>query len=139
MQKTLIEFGMGAFIGGLSISACWGLWWLIVGMVGFSRGTCSWRVLLNSFVVGMVSFLLASALLWLKGTVSVSSASFVAGLSAVPFVLLGLCLRLAPDGRRAGAHMVDGVRQMMDDLLGRHHECSGCDHDHEPRSSEGGR
>jgi hypothetical protein len=139
MQEVLIEFAMGTFTGGLSLSACWGLWWLMVGTLGFSRGTCSWRVLWNSLVVCMVSLLLASAVLWLRGTNSASSASFVAGLAVVPLALLGLGIRQASDGRRAGAHMLDGVRQMMDDLLGKHHECRGCGHDHEPRSSESSR
>lgn len=137
MQDALVDFGIGAITGGLSLSACWGLFWFAVGMIGFSRGTCSWRVLLNSLVVGLAPLLLAWALFWIRDTASSSSAAFVAGLSIMPLALMGFGLRPAPDGRRAGVHMLEGVRHLMDELLGKHHECGGCGHDHEPRESGG--
>ena len=132
----VIEFGTGAIIGGLSLSACWGLFWLAVGIMGFSRGTCGWRVLLNSLAVGLAPLLLAWALFWMRGAGPLG-ATFVAGLPLMPLALIALGLRPAPDGRRAGAHMLEGVRHLMDELLGKHHECGGCGHDHAPHGSGG--
>jgi hypothetical protein len=130
MQEALLDFGIGAIIGGLSLSACWGLFWLAVGTVGFSRGTCSWRVLLNSLVVGVVPLMLVSALLWMRGAPLRPSLAFAAGLSVMPLALLVFGLRSAPDGRRAGTHMLEGARHLIDELLGKHHECGGCGHNH---------
>ena len=137
MQDVVIDFGIGALTGGLSLSVCWGLFWLIIGLIGFSRGTCSWRVLLNSFVVGLTPVLVAWALFWMRGAVSPSGAPFLVGLSVMPLALAGLGLRSTPDGRRAGSHMLEGVRHLMHELLGKHHDCGGCGHDQDPRRSEG--
>ena len=41
MTHRLAEFGVGLLLGGLGVSACWGLFWLSIGMVGVSRGSCS--------------------------------------------------------------------------------------------------
>jgi hypothetical protein len=138
MQDALIDFGIGAFTGGLSVSASWGLLWLVVGLMGFSRGTCSWRVLLNSFAACLAPLLLVWAFFWMRGTAFPSSAAFAAGVSVIPLTLVSLGLRPAPDGRRAVVHMLEGVRSLMDDLLGKHRECGDCSHDHEPHKAEGG-
>ena len=132
----LIEFGIGVIIGGLSLSACWGLFWLVVGTMGFSRGTCGWRVLLNSFAVGLAPLPLVWALFWMRGTASIG-APFVAGLAVMPLTLIAMGVRSAPDGRRAWSHMLEGVRHLMDELLGKHHEGGGCGHDHAPGGSGG--
>ena len=130
----LLEFGTGVIIGGLSLSACWGLFWFAVGLMGFSRGTCGWRVLLNSIAVGLAPLLLVWAILWMKSAGPLG-VPFVAGLLLMPLALIALGLRSAPDGRRAGVHMIEGVRHLMDELLGKHQECGGCGHDHAPRGS----
>jgi hypothetical protein len=137
MQDALMDFGIGAITGGLSLSACWGLFWFAVGMIGFSRGTCSWRVLLNSLAVGLAPLLLAWALFWTREAAFSSNAAFVVGLSVMPLALMGFGLRPARDGRRAGTHVLEGVRQLMDELLGKHHACDGCGQDREPHESGG--
>src|SRR6266545_379105 len=58
MNAGWIEFGLGFLVGGLGLSACWGLFWLIVGMIGISRGTCHGRVIVNSLTVGVVPLLI---------------------------------------------------------------------------------
>lgn len=131
MNQEWIAFGVGLLVGGLSLSACWGLFWLAIGTVGLVRGTCSWRVVLNSLTVSAVPLVLIAGLFWLhSGGYGVSSA-FGMGIMGMPIVLLGFGLRQAPDGRRAGAHMLDGVRHLMDELLNRHHECGGCGEGHQ--------
>jgi hypothetical protein len=130
MTREWIGFGIGVLIGGLSLSACWGLFWLAVGTVGLIRGTCSWHVVVNSLTVGVVPLLAIAGLYWwYDGTYGIS-ATFGMGLLGMPIVLLGFGLRYAPDGRRAGAHMLEGVRHLRDELLGCHHECGGCGEHH---------
>jgi hypothetical protein len=129
-MRSLLEFGTGFLIGGLALSAAWGLFWLGVGLIGLRRGTCGLRVVLNGLVVGLVPMAFIAGLLWWQGTSDVAS-SFGVGLAGMPLVLAALALRPAPDGRRAGTHMLGGVRQLMDDLLGTHHGCGGCDHEHD--------
>jgi len=126
MNQEWVAFGAGLFVGGLSLSACWGLFWLAIGTAGLVRGTCGWRVVLNSLTVGAVPLMLIAGLFWWNGGVSGVSSAFGVGMMGMPIVLLGFGLRQAPDGRRAVAHMLDGVRHLMDELLGRHHECGGC-------------
>lgn len=129
-MRSLVEFGTGFLIGGLSLSAAWGLFWLGVGLIGLRRGTCGLRVVLNSLAVGLVPVGFIAGLLWWQGTGD-AAPSFGIGLAGMPLLMVALALRPAPDGRRAGAHMLGGVRQLMDDLLGAHHGCGGCDHEHD--------
>ncbi len=131
MSQGLIDFGVGILAGGLSLSACWGLFWLGIGTVGLLRGTCNWRVVLNSLTVGVVPLLLIVGLLWWHGGAYGVGSAFGMGMMGMPIVLVGFGLRQAPDGRRAGAHVLDGVRHLMDELLGRHHECGGCGEEHQ--------
>jgi hypothetical protein len=131
MHNALINFTVGAVMGGLALSAAWGLLWFAVGAIGLWRRTCTWRVVVNSLVVGVVPLLLAWALLSVSGEVS-PNMPFVVGLLVMPFVLAGLALRPAPGGHRAGAAMLQGIGHLMDELLGRHHACGGCAHDHGP-------
>lgn len=130
MQDGLLDAGTGVLVGGLMLSACWGLFWLAVGTVGLVRRTCGWPVLLNSLAVSALPLLLASALVWLLGPGHVSGPAFVAGLCVMPSVLLGLGLRRVADGQRAGAHMLGGVRHLMDEVLGKHRGCGGCSQQH---------
>lgn len=127
MSQQWIAFGVGLLVGGLGLSACWGLFWLTIGTAGLIRGTCGWRVVLNSLMVGVVPLTLIAGLSWWPGGEYEVDAAFAMGMMGMPIVLLGVGLRRAPDGRRAVAHMLDGVRHLMDQLLGRHHECGGCD------------
>ena len=130
MSSEWIAFGMGLIIGGLSLSACWGLFWLTIGTAGLVRGTCGWRVVLNSLTVGAVPLLLIAGLFWLDGGTARVGSVFGLGMTGLPIVLCGLGLRHAPDGRRAGTHMIEGVRQLMDELLGCHQDCGGCGERH---------
>jgi hypothetical protein len=129
MVRMLIDFGAGVLVGGLSVSAGWGLFWLGIGLVGLARGTCGWRVVANGLTVGLLPLFLIAGLVWWTGGTGAGPA-FGAGLLGVPIVLCGLAWRQAPDGRRAGRHLLAGVRRLMDDLLGRHRGCGGCDHEH---------
>lgn len=131
MNQVLIDFGVGVLAGGLGLSACWGLFWLTIGTAGLVRGTCGWRVVLNSLTVGAVPLLCIAALLGWQGGAYGAGSAFGMGMMGMPIVLLGFGLRRSPDGRRAGMHMLDGVRRLMDELLGKHHECVGCRHEHD--------
>ena len=131
MQSSIIDFGTGVIVGGLVLSACWGWWWLGVGTVGYVRGICRRRVLVNSLVVGVSPLLLAWGLWWMRAEAFSSRMAFVGGLFVVPLVLTGLSLRKASDGRRVGRHLVEGIRHLKDELLGTHQECGGCGHDHD--------
>lgn len=137
MRDALIDFGTGAVTGGLTLSACWGMFWLVIGTIGLLRGTSGWRVVLNSLAVGLIPLLLAWALFWIRDGASTSSIAFAVGLSLIPVMLMGFGLRPVSDGRRAAAHLLEGVRHLMDELLGKHHECGGGGHDREPHESEG--
>jgi len=131
MQDGFLDFGLGAAVGGLTMSACWGLFWLAIGTIGLTRSTCGWRVVLNSVTVLVVPLLLGCAILWARGTSLPYGSAFASGLLVLPLVLVGFALRQAPDGRRAGVYMLDGVRTLIDDLLGKHNECGGCSHEHD--------
>jgi len=131
MQDHLLDFVVGAAVGGLALSALWGLFWLTIGSIGLLRRTCGWRVVLNSLVVGVVPLLLMGGVVWARGQASLASAASGFGLAVMPALLAGLALRPAPDGQRAGAHMLGGVRHLMDELLGKHQGCGGCDHEHD--------
>src|SRR5262245_22997783 len=104
MQRA-IDFILGVLTGGLALSFCWGLLWLVIGLVGFIRGTCRWRVPANSLMVGLIPLsLIWAALLWLERA-EANAQVFAAGVTVVPLMLIGLGLRKAPDGQRAGMHM----------------------------------
>ncbi len=130
MPYIVIDFGMGLLIGGLLLSACWGWLWLVIGTIGLTRGTCSLRVVMNSLVVGVSPLLLGWGLCWMRTEALSPNAPFVAGLCVMPLFVAGLGLRKAPDGRRIGLHMIEGIGRLKDELLGTHHECGGCGHDH---------
>ena len=130
MAYTAIDFGTGMIFGGLAVSACWGWLWLVIGTVGFARGVCSLRVVMNGLAVGVTPVLLGWGLWWMRAEAFSADAAFVMGLFVVPLFLTGLSLQRAPDGRRAGHHMAEGIRHLRDELLGRHHDCGGCGHDH---------
>jgi hypothetical protein len=131
MQDAFFDFGLGAVVGGLTMSACWGLFWLAIGTIGLTRGTCGWRVMLNSITVLAVPLLLGCAILWARGASPPYGSAFGSGLLILPLVLTGFAFRQAPDGQRAGVHMLDGVRTLIDELLGKHKACGGCSHEHD--------
>ncbi len=126
MIQPWIEFGTGVLMGGLGVSACWGLFWLVIGVVGFRRGTCSRQMLFSALAASGAPLVMIALLLWARGVAQGPGLEFVGGLSVVPLVLVGFGLRRAPDGQLAGVHMVGGVRHLMDKLLGHHHACGGC-------------
>ena len=128
MQSNMIDLLTGVVIGGLALSACWGMLWLAVGTVGYARGVCSGRVVVNSLTVGIVPLLLGGWAWWMRHDTVSSNGALVAGLLVMPLVVVGLGLRKASDGRRAGHHMAEGIRQLKDELLGAHHQCGGCAH-----------
>ena len=130
-MSSAVNFAVGVLLGGLFLSAAWGLLWLVVGAIGLWRRTCSWRVVANSVVIAVVPLLLAWALLSAPDEVTPNMV-FVAGLLVMPFILAGLALRPISGGHRAGASMLRGIGRLIDDLLGRHQACGGCDHDHGP-------
>lgn len=129
MQDWTLDFGMGTLTGGLAMSACWGLFWLAVGVTGVARRTCHWRVVMNSLTVAVIPLALASVLVWLRGPVH--AAAFTIGLSVMPSLLVALAARRMPDGGRAGDRMLGGVRHLMEELLGKHRGCGGCSHEHD--------
>ena len=131
-MQPWIEFGTGLLMGGLGLSACWGLFWLVIGAVGFWRGTCNRQVLLSASAASGVPLALLALLLWVSGAAQGPGLEFVGGLIVVPLLLVGFGLRRAPDGQLAGAHMVGGVRHLVEKLLGHHQACGGCSGGHGP-------
>ena len=129
MTEGLIDVAVGLLLGGLGVSACWGLFWLAITLTGLSRRTCSGAVVQKSFLAGVLPLVLMAGLIWWYQRRHGFTAAFGAGLLALPVVLLGFALRETPDGQRAGMHMVEGVRHLMDQLLGKHQGCGGCDHE----------
>jgi len=138
MQNGLLDFGLGTVLGGLMLSAGWGAFWLAIGIVGLSRRTCGWPVMLNSLTVLALPLLLGWGLLWVRAGFAPLGTAFGIGLVVVPLLLLGFALRQAPDGQRAGTHMLAGVQHLMDELLGKHHGCGGCSHEPEHENEQGG-
>ncbi len=129
-MTSLIDFVAGFVTGGLAVSTAWGLFWLGVSLKGRAQGTCGWPVVLKSTAAGAVPLLLIVVVLrWMGGAASMTLL-FGIGLMGMPTVLSGLWLRRMPDGRRAGTHMVAGVRQLMAELLGTQQGCGGCHHEH---------
>ncbi len=131
MAQKWIMFGMGLVVGGLSITACWGLFWSAIGTAGLVRGTCSWRILLNGLTIGTVPLMLILGLFWLLGGLHGVDVAFAVGMIGIPIVIVGFGLQQAPDGRRTGAHMFERVRHLMDEVLGYHRECDGCGERHQ--------
>src|SRR5512144_858032 len=117
MEQGLVDFLVGLLLGGLGLSAGWGLFWLSIGLVGLARGTCSWRIVQNSLTVGVLPLFLMAGLIWWHGEIHGSNPVLLTGLLGMPAVLLLFGLRHAPDGQRAGAHMLDGVRHLREELL----------------------
>jgi hypothetical protein len=131
MAQRWIEFGTGLLAGGLALSAGWGLFWLVIGVVGYMRGTCSQRVLLNGLAGLTIPLLMLAALAWLWDSSRMPGFWFACGLGVMPLVLVTFGLRRAPDGRRAGVHMLGGVRHLMGTVLGAGHQgCGGCGGEH---------
>lgn len=126
MMEWAVALPFGLAVGGLALSACWGLFWLGIATVGLVRGTCGRRAWLSGLAMGGTSLAFAAALLWGLGETGRRALPFQLGLVCVPLLLSGLAWRQAPDGRRAGAHLIDGVRQLAGQLLGRHRDCGGC-------------
>lgn len=129
MQDSVVDILVGTVIGGLLMSTMWGLFWFSIATAGLVRRTCGWRVLLNSFMALVIPALLAFGVIWIRGTVHIEHGSFVAGLVVIPVVLLVFGLRPAIDGQRAGLHMLEGMRHLKNQLLGKHQGCGGCGHE----------
>ena len=130
MPHTFMDFATGVIIGGLALSAGWGCLWLIIGTVGWARGACGVRVVMHSLAVGISPLLLGGGLWWMRAEAFSPNIAFVLGLVVMPLMLIGLGLRKASDGRPVGLHMAEGIRHLKDELLGAHHACGGCGHDH---------
>lgn len=130
MTHAWVAFGVGLAVGGLGLSACWGLFWLVIGTTGLVRKTCGWRAVLNSLTVGIVPLLLIAGLLWFTGGSNGLHPVFGVGVLVMPTVLTGFAMRRAPDGRRAVTHILEGVRGLKDELLGQHRACAGCGEGH---------
>lgn len=129
-MTSIIDFVTGFVTGGLLVSTTWGLFWLGVSLIGRARGTCGWPVVLKSTAAGVIPFSLVVALFWWIGGAASVTLWFGVGLLGMPSILSGLWLRRMPDGRRAGTHMVAGVKQLMAELLNTQQGCGGCDHEH---------
>jgi hypothetical protein len=136
-MRQIIDFGLGVIFGGLALSACWGGLWLVISAIGLARGVCGLRVVMNSLVVGISPLVLGWGVWWLRAEAFSPTAAFVGGLVVMPLLLTGLGLRRASDGRLVGLHMVEGIRHLKDQLLGMHHDCGGCGHDHDADSARG--
>ncbi len=126
----MLDFGTGVLMGGLALSAGWGWLWLSIGAVGYARGVCGLRIVLNSLAVGLAPLFFGALAWWMRAESLSLNAAFAAGLVVMPMMVLGLAFRRTSDGRRAGLHMAQGIRQLKNELLGVHHECGGCAHDH---------
>ena len=130
MIEVAISILIGIVVGGLSISACWGLFWLVLASVGVVRGTSGWKVVRAGFMAGAVP---AALLLWMlygMDQARLGTWPFALGLVAVPAALIGLGLRKLPDGTRVAGRLFGGAQVMMDTILGRHRECGGCGGEH---------
>lgn len=126
MMEAAVSFLLGLVLGGFGVSACWGLFWLGLALVGVSRGTSGWKVVRASLAAGTVPLALAVGVWWMVDAALVSTWPFLTGLSSVPGFLLGMGLRKLPDGTRVGERLVGGAQTMMDTILGRHRGCGGC-------------
>ncbi|MDK2744079.1 MAG: hypothetical protein H8K03_05295 [Nitrospira sp.] len=131
MTQTVVDLCVGFLAGGLVVSATWGFFWLAIGVIGLSRGTCGWGVVLKSLMGGLVPMFLLVGLVWWESGTGREKLWFGIGLTGVPMVLLALGLRRMPDGKLAGTHLIEGIRYLMGDILGTHQGCGGCDHEHD--------
>ena len=125
-----MDFVIGVIIGGLSLSACWGGFWLVIGAVGAARGVSNRRAVINSLVMGISPLLLGWAVWWMRAEGFPANRPFIAGILVMPALLLGLAMRRASDGRPVGLHMIEGIRHVKDQLLGTHQDCGDCGRDH---------
>jgi hypothetical protein len=130
MIETAISFALGLVLGGFGVSACWGLFWSVLAIMGVLRGTSKWQVVRASLTAGIVPLLMVVVVLWMIDAARVTTWPFVLGVVGVPVILLGMGLRKLPDGTRVGERLVGGAQTMMDTMLGRHHECGGCGEEH---------
>ncbi len=133
MIETGLSFLLGLVLGGFSVSACWGVFWLVLALVGVARGTSGWKVVRASLAAGTVPLVLALVLLWSTDPARLATWPFLIGAAAVPVLLLGLALRKLPDGTRVGGRLVGGAQAMMDTILGKHQgcgDCGGCGDEH---------
>lgn len=126
MMETLMDFGTGFLIGGLAVSMVWGLFWFVIGVIGWSRRTCGWSIMSKGLAESLVSFSLLIGLLWWHGGSGYDGLWLASGLLGMPGLLLILSLRPMSDGKTAGMHLLEGVRSLVADLLGRHQRCDGC-------------
>lgn len=131
MVETAISLALGLVLGGFGISACWGLFWSILAIVGVLRGTSKWQVVRASLTAGLVPLLMVAVVVWMMDGARVGTWPFLLGVAGIPVTLFGLGLRKLPDGTRVGERLVGGAQTMMDTMLGRHHECGGCGEDHQ--------
>ncbi len=126
MAETAISFALGLVLGGFGISACWGLFWSVLAIIGVLRGTSTWQVARASLTAGLVPLLLALGVVWMIDAARTATWPFLLGVAGVPVTLLGLGLRKLPDGTRVGERLVGGSQTMMDTMLRRHSDCGGC-------------
>jgi len=136
MTEALVDFGMGFLVGGLAVSTAWGLFWFALGLIGWNRRTCGWRIVMKGLAGGFVPLSLLLGLVWWRGGSGYVGLWFVSGLVGMPALLSILSLRPMPDGKTAGTHFLEGVRLLMADLLGTHQGCGGCDHAHNHKTGQ---
>lgn len=128
---------LGVVIGGLVVSACWGLFWCVLAFVGFARRTCAWTVVQASLTAALVPGVLLGVVLWAIDRSRLGSPIFAIGVLVLPAVGVVLGMRTLPDGTRAAGRLLGGTQTMMDTILGRHNDCGGCGdehHHHEDRA-----
>ncbi len=126
MTKSLMDFGAGFLAGGLAVSTVWGMFWLVIGLIGWSRRTCGWNIVGKGLVGGVVPGSLLIGLVWWHSGNGYDGVWFASGLAGIPVLLMLLSVRPMPDGKRAGSHLIEGIRSLMVDLLGAHQGCGGC-------------
>ncbi len=130
MIDTIFSFLLGLVCGGLSVSACWGLFWLVLASVGLAKGTSSWKVVRASVIAGAIPAALLGVVGASMDPARVGTWPFVCGVLALPVLLIGLGLRRLPDGTRVAGRLLGGVQMMKDTMLGHHHACGGCGDEH---------
>ena len=134
MLEMGLSFGAGLLIGGFSLMLLWGLWWLIVGTIGWVRRTCGSVILLSSVSSSAIAGLSIAGLWWTLDQARLSSPAFHLGLMGMPLALMvASCFRLE-NGRRIGPVFIEGSRAMSHQLLGV--QQGGCEHCHEKPCEE---
>jgi hypothetical protein len=121
---------LGVVVGGLGVSTCWGLFWLVMALVGFARRTCARTVIRASLTAALVPGILLGIVLWAIDRGRLGSPAFAVGVLVLPVVGVVLGMRTLPDGTRVAGRLVGGTQTMMDTILGRHHGCGGCGDEH---------